>query len=175
MILDDLGPRICIMGPSNSGKSTLAAAIGRARGLPVIHLDQLHHHPDSDWVPRPKAEFVALHDAALFDQSWVMDGNYTECLPQRLERATGLILLDLSVGTSLFRYIRRCLFERDRAGGLESKLESVKWEMIHHILIVTPPNRRRYRAMFDGLDLPRIRLADPRALAAFYAAEGLGR
>jgi adenylate kinase family enzyme len=27
MTLDDLGPRICIMGPSNSGKSTLATAI----------------------------------------------------------------------------------------------------------------------------------------------------
>lgn len=63
--LDELGPRICILGPSNSGKSTLAAAIARHRGLPAIHLDQLHHLPGSAWVPRPWPAFAALHDAAL--------------------------------------------------------------------------------------------------------------
>ena len=47
-VLDDLGPRICIMGPSNSGKSTLADAIARACDLPVVHLDQLHHLPGTD-------------------------------------------------------------------------------------------------------------------------------
>ena len=34
MDLDDLGARICILGPSNSGKSTLAAAIGRPDHFP---------------------------------------------------------------------------------------------------------------------------------------------
>jgi hypothetical protein len=33
MTIHDPGPRICKLGPSNSGKSTLAAAIGRDRGL----------------------------------------------------------------------------------------------------------------------------------------------
>jgi len=173
MTLDDLGPRICIMGPSNSGKSTPAAAIARARGLPAIHLDQLHHLPNTDWKPRPAVEFAALHDAALPGERWVLDGNYSTLLPQRLARATGLILLDLPAATSLFRYVRRCLFERNRAGGLEGGQESVKWEMIHHIAIVTPPARRRYAAMFDALDLPKIRLDGRHALAAFYRSEGL--
>ena len=62
MTLDDLGPRIIIMGPSNSGKSTLAQSIARARGLPAVHLDRLHHLPDTDWVPRPAAAFAALDD-----------------------------------------------------------------------------------------------------------------
>jgi len=34
--LDALGPRICIMGPSNSGKSTLADAISRKTALPAV-------------------------------------------------------------------------------------------------------------------------------------------
>jgi adenylate kinase family enzyme len=62
--LNELGPRICIMGPSNSGKSTLANAIGQASSLVPIHLDQLYHYPQTDWLPRPEAEFVALHDHA---------------------------------------------------------------------------------------------------------------
>jgi adenylate kinase family enzyme len=114
MTLTELGPRICIMGPSNSGKSTLAEAIAKARGLQVVHLDQLHHLPHTDWVPRPPAEFTALHDAAIAGDRWVMDGNYSRLLPQRLRRATGLILLDVPTTTSLYRYIRRCWFERDR-------------------------------------------------------------
>ncbi|WP_313442401.1 hypothetical protein [Brevundimonas sp.] len=43
LTLAELGPRICIMGPSNSGKSTLAVAIGDAKGLEVVHLDRLRH------------------------------------------------------------------------------------------------------------------------------------
>jgi energy-coupling factor transporter ATP-binding protein EcfA2 len=84
MTLDELGSRICIMGPSNSGKSTLAEAIARAQGLETIHLDQLHHLPHTDWVPRTANEFAALHDAAILGARWVIEGNYSRLLPQRL-------------------------------------------------------------------------------------------
>ena len=65
MMLDDLGRRICIMGPLSSGKSTLAEAIGKAQSLGVVHLDQLHHLPHTDWVPRPSADFAAPYDRAI--------------------------------------------------------------------------------------------------------------
>ncbi len=96
MHLAELGDRICILGPSNSGKSTLADAIARKRGLPAVHLDQLHHRPGTDWEPRPEAEFLAVHDATITGPRWVMDGNYSKCMPQRFDRATGVILLDIS-------------------------------------------------------------------------------
>jgi adenylate kinase family enzyme len=175
MTLDDLGPRICVMGPSNSGKSTLAAAIGRARGLTPIHLDQLYHLPNTDWRPRPDEEFIALHDEALSGMNWVIDGNYSRCLPQRLARATGIILLDTSTTTSLFRYFRRSWFESDRPGALEGSKDSVKWGMIHHITVATRENRRRYKEMFDHIGLPKIRLSTAREIARFYRSEGLGR
>ena len=81
MMIPSLGPRICIMGPSNSGKSTLAWAIGTAYGLDIIHLD---HTPHTNWQPRPEEEFLKLHEEALEGEKWVMEGNYTRCLPQRL-------------------------------------------------------------------------------------------
>jgi adenylate kinase family enzyme len=173
MSLGHLGPRICIMGPSNSGKSTLATAIGRARGLTPIHLDQLHHQSNTDWQPRPDEEFIALHDEALLGASWVMDGNYSRCLPQRLARATGLILLDISTATSLLRYLRRSWFERDRVGGLEGGKDSVKWSMIYHISITTRENRRRYKEIFEHITLPKVRLSTAREIARFYSSEGL--
>lgn len=168
-------PRICVMGPSNSGKSSLAAAISRACGLPPIYLDQLQYQAHTDWQPRPNEEFIALHDAAILGPRWVIDGNYSRCLPQRLARASGLILLDTSTATSLLRYFRRTWFERDRHGGLQGGTNSVNWAMLHHITVTTRENRRRYREMFDGLRLPKLSLATAGEIARFYRSEGLKR
>lgn len=173
--LADLGPRICILGPSNSGKSTLAAAIGDACGLEVIHLDRLYHLPHTDWRPRPKEEFVALHEAAILGERWVIDGNYSRLFPQRFARATGVILLDVPTATSLLRYFRRTLFEKDRIGALDGRQDSVKWAMIHHVAIATPRNRRRYAELFREIDLPKISMPSAREIDRFYRDENLRR
>ncbi|GAB3794753.1 ATPase AAA [Spirosoma humi] len=166
--LSDLGKRICILGPSNSGKSTLANAIGRKCSLDVIHLDQLHHLPNTDWQVRPSDEFIALHNAAIAGDQWVIEGNYSICMGPRFERATGLILLDVSTLTSLWRYVNRTLFELSRYGGLEGSQDSLKWIMIHHIIAGTPKNRIRYERMFQALTLPKIRLSSVREINRFY-------
>ena len=173
--LDELGGRICILGPSNAGKSTLAQAIGRQRQLPVVHLDQLYHLPNSDWVARPTRDFWRLHDEAIAQERWVMDGNYSNCTPQRLARATGLILLELPTLTSLLRYLRRCWFERERAGALAGGRDSVKWDMLRHIAVVTPKNRPKRLAFYDNATMPKLLLATPRELQQFYEREGLRR
>ncbi|WP_370675320.1 AAA family ATPase [Pleomorphomonas sp. PLEO] len=175
MQLADLGDRICILGPSNSGKSTLAVAIGRKRGLSAVHLDQLYHLPGTDWVPRSNDEFVALHDDAITGDRWVMDGNYSICMPQRFERATGLILLDVSTTVSLWRYFWRTLFQSGRQGGLDGGRDSLKWEMVRHITVTTPNNRRRYAEMFKALALPKIHLSSADAIRRCYVDWGLDR
>ena len=174
-MLDALGPRICIMGPSNSGKSTLAVAIGRARGLPPVHLDRFYHLPETDWRPRPPEDFLVLHAAAIAGERWVMDGNYTRCLPQRLARATGFILLDAPTAVSLVRYLRRSWIERQRAGALDGARDSVKWDTIRHIAGATRGHRSRYGTLFDGIALPKVRRATAREIADFYRREGLSR
>ncbi|MBP2301176.1 AAA family ATPase [Azospirillum picis] len=175
MQLSDLGQRICILGPSNSGKSTLAEAIARKCGFPVVHLDRLYHAPGTDWEPRPADEFVALHDAAIAGERWIMDGNYSRCMPQRFRRATGLIFLDVSMPLSLLRYFRRTLFEPERRGALEGRRDSIKWTMIHHIAVTTPRNRERNLATFHQADLPKIRLGSARDINACYRRWGLQR
>ncbi len=163
------------MGPSNSGKSTLADAIARKRGLTPIHLDLLFHLPNTDWGQRPRDEFIALHDAAIAGERWVMDGNYSVCMPQRFQRATGLILLDISTSASLLRYFRRTLFERERRGGLEGGRDSIKWDMIHHIAVATPKNRQRYRAMLEQIDLQKLQLSSVRAIKKCFQDWDLAR
>lgn len=173
--LRELGDRICIMGPSNSGKSTLADAIARKNRAQAIHLDVLHHLPGTDWEPRPFADFQRLHDAAIETPRWVIDGNYSQLLPQRLERATALILLDISTPLSLLRYIRRCLFRRGQIGSLEGGKDSVKWQILKHIAITTGKNRKRYAELQRTVELPKVYLSSARQIEACYLEWGLHR
>lgn len=176
MDLAALGPRICVMGPSNAGKSTLADAIGRARGLPVIHLDQLYHAPGTDWVPRPRDQFAALHDAAILGEAWVIDGNYSRLLPRRLEHATGLVLLEVPTWLSLWRYWRRCRAAPGaRVGGLDGGRDSLKWIMIHQIAVKARTHRQPYRRALAGFSGARLLLDSPRAIDRAWREWGLVR
>ncbi len=175
MILDDLGPRVCIMGPSNSGKSTLATALGMSRALPIVHLDQLRHLPGTQWEVRPDDEFHALHERAIATERWVIDGNYSQLLDARLDRATGLILLDASAPASLVRYLRRTWGNGARLGGLDGVTDRANWEMISFIAGPAQASRRRYRELFEGLELPKVFLRNRHALERFYERQGLQR
>jgi adenylate kinase family enzyme len=174
--LSDLGRRIMICGPSSSGKSTLVVAIGRELGIPAIHLDLLRHLPSTDWVQRPDADFYRLHDEAILGESWAMDGNYSVLMSQRLKRATGIMLLGGgSRWANLARYIRRTLFQPQRAGNLDGGQESLKWGMVRWVLVASPKNLRRYRIELPASGLPFVEIASMRALRRAYIAWGLGR
>lgn len=174
--LQDLGPRIALLGPSNAGKSTLALALGEKLGYPVTHLDQLNHTPHTDWVPRPKAEFAALHEQAILGESWVIEGNYSRLVPRRFERATGAILITSNAWLRLGRYVRRTLGKTsDRAGTVEGAPEYIKWEMVDWILFKTPANAKRYAEMIRQTQLPAVFSNDRHALNDLYRVWGLAR
>ena len=166
--LADLGRRIVIFGPSNSGKSTLAEALSRKLGIPAVHLDQLHHTPNTDWVPRPREEFHALQRQAMAGHAWVMDGNYSALTDERLARATGAIVLDDNHWLRLARYFNRTLFQRHRPGALEGKRDSVKWSMIHWVAFASRGNAARYRAMVESTALPRVFCGSMGEVKALY-------
>ncbi|MCX3308623.1 AAA family ATPase [Pantoea vagans] len=173
LTLEALGPRICIMGPSNSGKSTLAEAISRKTNLPVVHLDQLHHLPDSQWIPRAAEAFRHLHADAVSQEKWVMEGNYTKCVEERFAQATGLILLDVKVTVALLRYIRRCYSSTPRIGGLGMSRESVTLEMLKYIIRTAPQNRKYHQTLYDQVRLPKVLLHSPHEIKACSEYWGL--
>ncbi|MBR0559448.1 P-loop NTPase family protein [Neokomagataea anthophila] len=164
-----------IMGPSNSGKSTLAQAIAHKRNGIAIYLDQLAHKPNTPWVRRPQQEFHALHEQAIAQENWIMEGNYSFLVPARLTRATGVILLDASTPLSLFRYIKRTLGLTPRIGALSSTRHAIHWWMLHHIATTTRQNRRRYAHDFEHYTLPKIALTSRHAPTQFYQQEHLTR
>lgn len=175
--MDDLaalGRRICIFGPSNAGKSTLAVGLGRRLGVPAIHLDLLHHLPGTDWTPRAPQEFARLHAQAIAKDEWVMEGNYSRLMPERLARATGAIWIDTPMPGNLWRYVRRTLFERDRVGALEGGQDSLKWLMVRHIAFVQPRSREKMARIIGESGVPLLRvgsLGELNALTARWDAQ----
>lgn len=165
------GRRIMIVGPTNAGKSTLAVAIGEKLGIPARHVDLFRHAPHTDWIQRPDADFEALHAAAIAEPEWVMDGNYSDIMPARLERATGIISLDDALWRRYLRYFRRTLGER-KAGALEGNRDSIKWSMISW-LWHTRHSGGKLRAKAEGAGLPVAVCRNERELRELYRAWGL--
>jgi len=174
--LETFGPRIMVCGPSNSGKSTLCAALARKIGAEAFHVDLFRHLPGTNWVQRPDDEFRALHDDAIQHERWVMDGNYSDLMPQRFARATGVILLGDNRWANYRRYLWRTLTQRKgRVGSLAGDKDSVSWEMTKWILLLQPPRRERDRARVRNAGLPMLEFNSMTESNRLYTAWGLTR
>jgi adenylate kinase family enzyme len=174
--LASMGERIMICGPSNAGKSTLCVALASKLGAEAFHVDRFRHLPGTNWVQRGDEEFHALHDEAITHERWVMDGNYSALFPQRMARATGIIMLGGDRWANFARYLRRTLFEKSgRAGSLAGDKDSIKWEMVRWILFVQPKNRARDVARMQASGLPLVQLESMPELQRLYAEWGLRR
>lgn len=168
--LSALGQRIMILGPSNSGKSTLAVALSRKLAVCAVHLDQLRHIPNTNWHERSDAEFSCLHNQAIKGETWVMEGNYTALLPQRFDRATGVILLKSNVWFRYFRYVRRTLRNtQSRAGHLEGGQDRLSWKMTKWI-IKTRNKGARYTDLVQAAGKPFVICHTNSALNDLYSA-----
>ena len=105
--------RILIIGPGGAGKSTLARQLGARLGLEVLHLDKIYWR--AGWVEPPKDEWLKTLARLAARDSWIMDGNYSGSLDQRLARCDAVIFLDLPRLLCLWRIVRRRLAYRARS------------------------------------------------------------
>jgi adenylate kinase family enzyme len=97
--------RIQIIGGSAAGKSTVSKRLGEILGIDVIHLDHVLWRPGCRLAD--KAEECALVRPLLERERWIIDGNYTESLPMRLERADTIIMVDASRASMFWGAMRR--------------------------------------------------------------------
>jgi adenylate kinase family enzyme len=83
--------RVAIVGSGGSGKSTFAAALGAATGLPVVHLDRHFWHPG--WVETPRDEWRERQRDLFAGERWIADGNYGGTFHERFARADTVIVI----------------------------------------------------------------------------------
>ena len=97
--------RVMILGGPGSGKSTLARVLGERTGLPVHHMDMIHHLPG--WQERPLPEKIEMAHAVERGAAWIFEGGLSATYDHRAARADTIIWLDLGVGLRLWRVTKR--------------------------------------------------------------------
>ncbi len=116
--------RICIIGGSGTGKTTLAKNLGKELNIPVYHIDGIHHL--KNWEIRDKEERDKIILEKILEDKWVIDGTYRSTLNQRFERADYIIYLDYSTLAQLkgvlTRYIKNKGKEKEEIPGCKEKL-----------------------------------------------------
>lgn len=98
--------RICVVGASGSGKSTVSTRLATALGVTRIELDALFHRPG--WVEAPVDQFRAQVAALTAGPEWVVDGNYSSKLGDMVwRRADTMVWLDLPRATVMRQVFTR--------------------------------------------------------------------
>jgi adenylate kinase family enzyme len=131
--------RIAVIGPVGAGKSRLADELGRLLGIRVIHLDTLFWKPG--WVPTPLDEFDAMQRRRLAGESWVVDAQFDDMLPDWLHAADTVVFVDTSPLRCLWRVSRRRL-ARQESVGTPAGSEPARF---HRSLLKFLRNQWRYR------------------------------
>ena len=181
MVAGLAGQRFVVVGTTGSGKSTVAAALATARGLPHVELDALHWEPD--WVEAPDDVFRRrVQDAvAHADTGWVVDGNYLEKVEDVVwPEADTVVWLDLPFRVVMDRLSRRTVRRmrtreelwqgnRERPSSLLTRDSIILWAIRTH-----RSNRDRFGSRardprYAHLDFVRLRSSAD--IERFLAAE----
>ena len=137
--------KICIIGYTGCGKSTLARALGKLHEEPVLHLDSVRFLPN--WVEREMSEMEKIVVKFLDENDgWVIDGTYKKCaLKRRLEEADEIVVMRFNRFACFFRAWKRYLKYkgRTRADMAEGCNEKFDWEFVKWILWEGREKRRR--------------------------------
>ena len=143
--------RIQIMGCSGAGKSTLARHLGEKTGLPVVHIDRLFWK--RDWVESTKAEIDEKILKAASEDRWILDGNYSRTLQERLDRCDLVIYLDFSRWFCILSVVRRYLQNKGqiRPDMAEGCPEKIDWEFLHWIWTYNRKHRKKFLEMLGRM------------------------
>ncbi|MGI9272772.1 MAG: DNA topology modulation protein FlaR [Woeseiaceae bacterium] len=143
--------RVMIIGGAGSGKSTLALKLGDVTGLPVIHIDKMYWLPG--WVEREREEVHRLAREAAQGERWILDGNNSATMWDRVARADTLIFLDFSTMRRLWRILWRIVvsYGQVRPDMQEDCPEQFDWAFLKFVAGYGKDGRIRTRQFLKKL------------------------
>jgi adenylate kinase family enzyme len=97
--------RICIVGVSGAGKTTLGKVLAERFGLFFIDSDSLYW--EADWQPAAQAVLQERVLAATSAAAWVFDGNFLSLRRFVWQRTDTIVWLDFSLSVVMGRVSRR--------------------------------------------------------------------
>lgn len=106
--------KIAIMGHSGAGKSTLAKRLSLYFDIPLLYLDTANFK--ENWQVRDRDECRQIVADFMMQDSWVIDGNYSEFYQdERLQAADLIIILNYSRIVCIKGAFGRCFAYKGRA------------------------------------------------------------
>lgn len=121
--------RIAIIGLPGSGKSTFATRLGNILNISVHHLDK---HIFDGKKKRDKQEFLAVKDALLKEDFWIIEGCSFSTLEMRFARADTIIYFHLPRWLCIWRVCKR-LFTFDKRIADTGCLNGINPSLIKYI------------------------------------------
>ncbi len=112
--------KIILIGCPGSGKSTLTRRMNEILHYPVLHLDSIYHIDNIHHITREELKQKVANFASE-NENWIIDGNYKNTIPQRVELADTIILLDIATEVCLANAQKRTKQEHqtDMAKGFD--------------------------------------------------------
>jgi adenylate kinase family enzyme len=157
--------RVCVIGVSASGKTTLATALAKKMQCDHIELDALYHDPN--WVDVPRAIFRERAEARLKADRWVCDGYYANWARQ-FDRADLIIWLDypfhIVLRRVLWRTFRRLVIKEELwNGNYESwKMAFSRESIILWVFQTYWKRKKEIPRMLAWFDAEKLRFRHPR-------------
>ena len=121
--------KVLVIGCSGAGKSTFARRLRDITGLPLYYLDRLWHKADRTHITRE--EFDRVLAEWLARPAWIIDGDYSRTLPQRLEACDTVFFLDFPLEVCLAGGENRRGAQRPDMPWVEEELDA---EFLQYIL-----------------------------------------
>ena len=136
--------KVLVIGCPGAGKSTFARALRDRTGLPLCYLDMLWHKADRTHITRE--EFDRVLAEWLARPAWILDGDYSRTLPQRLEACDTVFFLDFPLEVCLAGVENRRGAQRPDMPWVEEELDA---EFLQYILDFGQAQLPAIRAMLE--------------------------
>lgn len=85
--------KVIIIGCPGSGKTTFAEKLQRVTNLPLYYLDAIWHKPDRTHISRE--EYDKKLSEIFQTEEWIIDGNYSRTIEERIQNSDTIFLFDL--------------------------------------------------------------------------------
>lgn len=134
--------RITIVGGPGTGKTTLAKKLGKIFDLPVIHIDAINYKPNWEEIGRENRDKLILEK--IKDEEWIIDGNYSATLKERIEKSDLIIWLDYSsfdiIKGVFYRYIKNFHKEKQEIPGCKERID---WKFFKYVITYRKRARKK--------------------------------
>lgn len=152
--------KIIIIGGNGSGKTTFSRELSKQLDIPLIFIDKIYW--TDNWTRADEDTANSILKAEMQKDEWIIDGNHTSSIPERLKECDTVFYFDFSAFDcllgSVVRVIKNYGIQRDDVGGKNNieKFDKSKIAFFKSVLKFNKLNREQYYQMIN--DAPDVNL-----------------